>query len=415
MRTDAGGDRSRWVRSGLAHLTGPENGPGDLSRARVLDEAERVRRRFDATMRALAPGTPGRRSVGEDAGMVLAGRAGLLGATRRGRISVGGASRLIRSADAWLAVTLSRADDIDLVPALLESDVGSPGAAWSAISRAFPARTGDAWVARARLLGLPVARLGECPAEPIRRRARGRPHRHGPRDPLLVVDLSSMWAGPLATRLLADRGARVIKVESPDRPDGTRSQRAFFDWINHGKLSCAVDFDRAADDLRQLLAMADVVVEGSRPDALRRRALDQDSVPARAGQVWVRLTAHGAEGERGTWVGFGDDAAVAGGLVAQMADGPVFCGDAIADPLTGIEVADAIASALAGGGGTAIDVSLSGTAARYAALGVDVASPIRECPAPPAPEIIGPGPALGADNAILRELIARARCDHPSP
>ena len=78
---------------------------------------------------------------------------------------------------------------------------------------------------------------------------------------------------------------------------------------------------------------------------------------------------------------FGDDAAVAGGLVGAAAGGPVFCGDAIADPLTGLEAALAVAESLGRGGGELIDVSMAAVAATYAALPT-VAS-AAEHPAPP--------------------------------
>ena len=87
-----------------------------------------------------------------------------------------------------------------------------------------------------------------------------------PRTPagLLVVDLTSMWAGPLCGQLLARAGATVVKVESPSRPDGTRAGDVrFFDWMNSGKLSCAMDFDRDRADLEALLAAADVVLDGA--------------------------------------------------------------------------------------------------------------------------------------------------------
>ncbi len=110
---------------------------------------------------------------------------------------------------------------------------------------------------------------------------------------LLVADLSSMWAGPLCGQLLARAGATVVKVESPRRPDGTRGgNRAFFDWINGEKLSYCVDFDGQADELRELLAVADVVIEGSRPAALARRGLGPDHVAPRAGRIWLRITGY---------------------------------------------------------------------------------------------------------------------------
>jgi crotonobetainyl-CoA:carnitine CoA-transferase CaiB-like acyl-CoA transferase len=164
---------------------------------------------------------------------------------------------------------------------------------------------------------------------------------------LLVADLSSMWAGPLCGQLLARAGATVVKVETMTRPDGTRAgPPAFFDWMNSGKLSYAVDFDEPSG-LRRLLDVADVVIESSRPTALAQRGLGPT---ARDGQVWLRITGHGADGERANWVAFGDDAAVSGGLVDGTDSEPVFCGDAIADPLTGLHAALCISESLSHGG-----------------------------------------------------------------
>ena len=168
---------------------------------------------------------------------------------------------------------------------------------------------------RARLLGLP----GRRPRRNARR-ATADHHAAAAAAPrglsgLLVADLSSMWAGPLCGQLLARAGATVVKVESPARPDGTRSgPPAFFDWMNGGKLSYAADFDEPSG-LRGLLAAADVVIESSRPAALARRGLGPTDVAPRDGRVWLRITGHGTDGERANWVAFGDDAAVAGGLV----------------------------------------------------------------------------------------------------
>jgi hypothetical protein len=85
--------------------------------------------------------------------------------------------------------------------------------------------------------------------------------------------------------------------------------------------------------------------------------------------VWLSITGYGRDNpER---VAFGDDAAVAGGLVGGDRDGePVFCADAIADPLTGIAGALAVAQSLAGGGGELIDLSMRSVAAAFADPGV---------------------------------------------
>src|SRR5262249_30874802 len=143
------------------------------------------------------------------------------------------------------------------------------------------------------LLDLPAAILGEvAAASPRITRAGPRSAPHGLAG-LLVADLSSMWAGPLCGQLLARAGATVVKVESPRRPDGTRGgDLAFFDWINGEKLSYCVDFDSQTDELRELLAVADIVIEGSRPAALARRRLGPDDVAARSGRIWLRITGY---------------------------------------------------------------------------------------------------------------------------
>ncbi len=384
-----------WSVSGLAALTGTPGGPPDVSRAAVLSRA-----------RAVASELSGAFGITVDAAELLAGRAALLRLQRQGRISAGGATRLLAGRDGWFALTLARPDDVAAVPALLESDVPIDYA-WSAITE-WAGRCQVADVAeRARLLGLPVGVLGEtAAAAPVVRR-------HGNRNPfrdyarLLVVDLSSMWAGPLCGQLLARAGATVVKVESPSRPDGTRrGERRFFDWMNAGKLCYAVDFGQP-DDLRQLLAVADVVIESSRPDALVNRGLGPTDVPGRDGRVWLRVTGHGTDGERAHWVGFGDDAAVSGGLVGHdpAGAGPVFCGDAIADPLTGMHAALAVAESLQRGGGEIIEIALASVAAEYAALPLasgDNVDPVGE---PEAPVLSSRAAELGADNALVQAII----------
>lgn len=384
-----------WSVSGLAALTGTPDGPPDVSRAAVLSRAQ-----------AVASELSGAFGITVDAAELLAGRAALLGLHRQGRISAGGATRLVAGRDGWFALTLARPDDIDAVPALLESDV-PVDYLWSAITEwAGRRQVGDV-AERARLLGLPVGVLGETTAAaPVARR-------HGNRNPfrdyahLLVVDLSSMWAGPLCGQLLARAGATVVKVESPSRPDGTRQgERRFFDWMNAGKLCYAIDFGQT-DDLRQLLAVADVVIESSRPEALVNRGLGPTDVAARDGRVWLRVTGHGTDGERGHWVGFGDDAAVSGGLVGHdpAGTGPVFCGDAIADPLTGMHAALAVGESLRRGGGEIIEIALAAVAAEYAALPLVSCDSVGPAGEPAAPVLTSRAAELGADNAQVQAIM----------
>ncbi|SPM29408.1 CoA transferase [Mycobacterium terramassiliense] len=383
-----------WGSSGLASLTGLPDGPPDFSRAHVLARAEEV-----ATAVRRRTGIPV-----SPAGL-LAGRAGLLGLTRRGRVSAGGATRLLPALDGWCAITLSRADDVAAVPALLEADEAAADP-WPQLGRWAATRPVSAVTARAALLDIPAAALDEVAAASPQVRHLG--FRVHPREPagLLVADLSSMWAGPLCGQLLARAGATVVKVESPRRPDGTRDGNpAFYDWMNGEKLSYCVDFDGGADELRELLAVADIVIEGSRPAALQRRGLGPDAIAPRAGRIWLRIS-----GYDDLRPAFGDDAAVAGGLVGTAADGPVFCGDAIADPLTGLEAALAVLESLGRGGGELIHVSMSAVAATYAALPTEASVGPYPAPPPQAPPPSAPAPGLGADNDAVRRLVAERRC-----
>ncbi|OBI47728.1 CoA transferase [Mycobacterium sp. E787] len=386
-----------WGSSGLAYLTGMPDGPPDFSRANVLARAEDV---------AAAVGR--RLGIAVDAAALLAGRAALLGLTRAGRVSAGGATRLLAAADGWCAITLARPDDVAAVPALLAVDE-APADPWPALRRWAATHPAGAIVERARLLDLPVACLGEAAPGPPRMSRIGAPAT--PREPagLLVADLSSMWAGPLCGRLLARGGATVVKVESPRRPDGTRAgSRAFYDWMNAEKLSYCLDFDAQTDELHELLAVADVVIEGSRPAALARRGLGPDHVAPRAGRIWLRIT--GYDDPRPA---FGDDAAVGGGLVGTARpgfQGPVFCGDAIADPLTGLEATLAVAESLGRGGGELIHASMAAVAASYAALPTAASEAPHPAPPPRAPATLGRAAGLCADNEAVRRLVAERRC-----
>ncbi len=352
----------------------------------MLEEACRVAAEIDGLLR-----------VDVDVQTILAGRAAILNLTEPGRISAGGATRLLPATDGWCAVALPRDDDVAALPALIEADtVIDP---WRELSCWVATRSTAEVIDRTQLLDIAAAAVGEASA--------GRPEVSscgagvGPRraNRLLVADLSSLWAGPLCGQLLARAGATVVKVESPRRPDGTRrGDPAFFDWMNAGKLCYAVDFD--ADVLRSLLSVADVVIEGSRRAALRRRKLDAENVPARPGRIWLRINGYRDQPDRPA---FGDDAAVAGGLVDTGDGGPVFFGDAIADPLSGLEAARAIGESLRRGGGEVIDVAMAQVAARYATFPRGAAATATRPVSPPAS-------ALGADNDAVERLVAERLC-----
>lgn len=268
---------------------------------------------------------------------LLGERAAIAGHRRRGEVSCGGATRLLRTADGWMAVSLARPEDVDLVPAWLCVDPPTADQLWPSIARAARSTPAGQLVERAALLGLPASRLAERrpPTEasllarnlPVRT-ARVRPGRpyDGRVGDLLVVDLSSLWAGPLCGSLLAAAGMDVVKVESTSRPDGARRGPAeFFDLLHGGKRSVALDLatPEGARMLRRLLERADVVIEGSRPRALEHLGIRREELLARASpRVWISITGHGRSGEHRDRVAFGDDAAVAGGLVCWDDRGP---------------------------------------------------------------------------------------------
>ncbi len=193
----------------------------------------------------------------------------------------------------------------------------------------------------------------------------GGPRRGRSKHPV-VVDLTALWAGPLCARLLGLAGAAVIKVEDVARPDGARyGTPAFFDLMHAGHEFVAIDFGRDGDRLVELVASADVVLEASRPRALRQLGLDAAEY-VRTGTIWVSITAYGRGVGDELRVGFGDDVAAGAGLVTWLDSVPVPVGDAIADPLAGVHAAAAAIVALHAGQGSLVDVSMHDTARRAA-------------------------------------------------
>ncbi|MEV0248169.1 CoA transferase [Nocardia sp. NPDC050712] len=381
-----------WAASGGMALTGHRDKAPALSPAPAFEL-------LGAASRALSEvtGQAGNEVVIDPAATVF-GRAGWSGRGRDGRQSVGGTSRILRTADGWCAVTLSRPDDHAAIPAILGAAPKSD--AWTALATAARLWSAKDLVDRAQLLGVPAAVVPPRSSVPSRPRFRAAvapgaecssalradmplgPHIEVPWrtsriaavDPAaslrgcLVVDLSALWAGPLCARLLGSAGARVVKVESVHRPDAFRAGNPeLYRWLHDGHEFRCVDFRSAAGraELAALIAAADVVIEASRPRALAQLGLAPADVAHRPGRVWLSLTGYG-RGEP-MRVAFGDDAAAAGGLVGWCGDEPVFCGDAIADPLSGICAALAVATAVRAGGGVLIDLSMRATAAAFAA------------------------------------------------
>lgn len=335
---------------------GSRDGGDGVRRARAL--AERLAADI-ATASRLAGAT-----VTID-GVAALGRRDAVALEPPGLWSANRSCRLVRAVDGWIAVNLARPADVELVPAWLACSFG--GDPWRAvITRARGRRVADL-MSQARLLGLPVSQVGESlPGLPTRSRMSPRRKRTS----LRVIDLSTLWAGPLCASVLALAGAEVIKVESRARPDTTRASAAVLDArLNALKQRVTLDFAAPAgrETLAALLADADVVVSSARRRAFAQLDIAPEAVfAANPGLVWVAISGYGW-GEGADRVAFGDDAAAAGGLVRWTPRGnPRFVGDALADPLTGLAAAAAAFDALARGGGFLVDAAMAPVAAMAA-------------------------------------------------
>src|SRR5438874_1554718 len=109
-----------------------------------------------------------------------------------------------------------------------------------------------------------------------------------PLEGITVLDLTRVLSGPYCTMLLADMGARVIKIEQPGKGDDTRAwgppfldgQSAYFLSVNRNKESVTLDFKTSEGRalLDRLIAQSDVLVENFRPGTLDRIGLDYASL-----------------------------------------------------------------------------------------------------------------------------------------
>ena len=159
--------------------------------------------------------------------------------------------------------------------------------------------TDDPALGRVSLLGPPI----RIEAEPGERRP-GR--RHGGEQGALaghrIVDLSSFWAGPLASRLLAELGAEVVKVEPPGGEGGFQMMpvlpNIYVDG-NRSKRGLVLDLKDAGDRarLRDLVAASDVVVENAMAGVWERLGLDQAALHAvNPSLIYARAKGFGVDG-----------------------------------------------------------------------------------------------------------------------
>ncbi|GIM63292.1 hypothetical protein Pve01_80110 [Planomonospora venezuelensis] len=186
----------------------------------------------------------------------------------------------------------------------------------------------------------------------------------GPLSDLLVVDLTRALAGPHATQMLGDLGARVIKVEAPGNGDDTRGwgppfvgepdarQSTYFLCTNRNKESIALDLKDAADKdvLVGLVERADVLVENFRTGVLERLGLGIEELMRRNPRLVVlSITGFGHDGPEGGRAGYDQIAQGEAGLMSLTGSGPddpQRVGVPIADLLSGMYGAYGVLAAL---------------------------------------------------------------------
>src|ERR1700688_976109 len=155
-----------------------------------------------------------------------------------------------------------------------------------------------------------------------------------PLDGVTVLDLTRVLSGPYCTMLLADMGARVIKVEQPGKGDDTRAwgppflqgESAYFLSINRNKESVTLDFKQplGRNVLDRLVAMTDVLVENFRPGTLGKLGLDYAALaPHHPRLVYCSISGFGHSGPRQKEPGYDAVMQAEGGLmsITGAADG----------------------------------------------------------------------------------------------
>ena len=199
----------------------------------------------------------------------------------------------------------------------------------------------------------------------------------GPLDGMRVLDFTTTIAGPYCTRLMADLGAEVIKIEAIEgdmmrsRPPLRDGASTSFGQLNAGKQSIVMDLKRpeAQEVVRRLLTTCDFVVENFRPGVMKRFGLDYETVSKRHLElIYCSISGYGQTGPSSGLAAYAPAIHAASGFdMAHMAyqpgrDRPDNCGIYIADVVSGTYAFGAIMAALAQrhltGLGQHIDVSM---------------------------------------------------------
>ena len=182
-----------------------------------------------------------------------------------------------------------------------------------------------------------------------------------------VIDLTRVWAGPLVARILADFGAHVVKVSDPrvqiDRTRGVDNKHN----RNKDSLALRLDLPEGRDAFLELASVSDIVIESFRPHVMRNFKLDYESLRlVRPDIVMCSISGYGAEGAAAEFPAYGTSVESVTGIPSLMGyDGemPMTSGIAYPDPVTGMNAAAAIMTALqhrtTTGQGQFIDIALA--------------------------------------------------------
>lgn len=202
----------------------------------------------------------------------------------------------------------------------------------------------------------------------------------GPLAGLLVIDLSRVLAGPLATMLLGDMGADVIKVERPGTGDDTRgwgppfvhghavSESTYFLAANRNKRSIEIDFKKPDDlaTLRRLIAAADVLVENFRPEVMTRLGLAPEALSKLNPRlVTLCISGFGSQGPESDRAGYDQILQGEAGIMSMTGPSPdratkvgVPIGDVMAGMLGALGVVSALHERVTSGHGQVVRTSL---------------------------------------------------------
>ncbi|MCP5026965.1 MAG: CoA transferase [Actinomycetia bacterium] len=204
----------------------------------------------------------------------------------------------------------------------------------------------------------------------------------GPLAGVRIADLTTVVMGPLATRMLADMGADVIRVEGPEgdiirdyEPMRSPKMSAFSMNLNRNKRSIVLDLkvEEQKATLLDLIATCDVFVTNMRRGALERLGLDEAGVrAARPDIVYCVANGYGSDGPNANHAAYDDVIQSVSGLASMFewtGGEPQLVPSIYADKITGVHIAFAIAAALHGraqtGQGATIEVPMAETMAAF--------------------------------------------------